>query len=359
MNWLAWSGMAFAVVRAAVSLLNVLKPSVLRRVSAQAVPVSVLIPARNEARRIGVLLQALSEMQQEYREVLVLDDQSDDHTAEVVSAFSSQNPGLRLIHGEALPEGWNGKNWACHQLAQLAAGSYLLFLDADVQVFPGFIGALVAELERSKSAMVSVFPRQEMKSVGEQIAIPLMLEVLLSLLPLFLVRKMRAPSLAAANGQCMLFRKEAYTAYLWHQRLRQAIAEDIAIARHMKRAGLPVSVYLSDRISCRMYEDYGQAVSGFAKNITAMTGNDLLAMGYGLLMTVAPVFMGLLPVGAALLWVLLEVCAVMLQCHLAAMNSGRQLLLLPLRRLTLLWVVMLALWKRYFSAHQWKGRRLT
>src|SRR5690606_33681105 len=94
--------------------------------------VSVLIPARHEAERIGACLAGLARQRYPHFEVIVVDDHSTDATAEVVRSFAGQLAALRIIEGAPLPNDWLGKPWACWQAAQQANGEWLLFLDADV-----------------------------------------------------------------------------------------------------------------------------------------------------------------------------------------------------------------------------------
>ncbi|NIN99519.1 MAG: glycosyltransferase, partial [Anaerolineae bacterium] len=94
-------------------------------------PVSVLVPARNEARNIRRCLRSLLVQDYPLLEVLVLDDGSTDATADIVTEMAREDRRLRLVRGQPLPQGWMGKNFACYQLARLARGYWLLFTDAD------------------------------------------------------------------------------------------------------------------------------------------------------------------------------------------------------------------------------------
>lgn len=360
MSWLAWAGFGFVVVRAVVSVINFLTWPVLRppqRYTAAAV--SVLIPARNEGQRIGPLLQALHQAKAECHEVLVLDDGSTDNTAAVVKEFMPLLPQLQLLQGKPLPQGWLGKNWACHQLAEKATGDYLLFLDADVVPDPAFVPAVVNAMQRNQAALVSVFPRQQMMTPGEQITVPVMFEILLGLLPLKLVSGTSVPALSAANGQCMLFDGGVYRHEQWHRRVCDHQVEDIAISRRVKRQGYAMAVWLSPHIRCRMYGGFREAVDGFAKNIRVMLGGNGLMVLYCSLLVAAPIA-ALFHLRAATLatWLLLEMFVVVLHCRLAGMPVVPQLAYLPLRRIALVWTAAVALLKHYFGSHLWKGRRL-
>jgi glycosyltransferase involved in cell wall biosynthesis len=111
-----------------------------------------LIPARNEAENLARLLPLLE------AKVYVYDDQSEDGTAEIAAAN-----GANVIRGKELPDGWTGKNHACHRLAQVAAedssADWWIFLDADMYPEPGLAPAMSAFLRRARTPVVTGFAR--------------------------------------------------------------------------------------------------------------------------------------------------------------------------------------------------------
>jgi hypothetical protein len=112
--------------------------------------------------------------------------------------------------------------------------------------------------------------------------------ILLSLLPLILVRTCSWTSFAAANGQFMLFDAFIYKRFKWHSMVKSDPVEDIRISRIMKKRNFRTATLLSGgQISCRMYESYGQAINGFSKNIGQFFGNSLPWMLLFLLLTTA------------------------------------------------------------------------
>src|SRR4030095_13577547 len=134
-------------LRVIVACWNLISFPVLQKCSVQPPGmISVLIPARNEESVIGPLLESLSRQRFQQYEILVLDDDSTDRTALEVDHAAKTNPRISLLKSELLPEGWIGKTWACHQLANHARGDYFLFLDADVIVKNGLLEAGVGEL---------------------------------------------------------------------------------------------------------------------------------------------------------------------------------------------------------------------
>ncbi|HPR33074.1 MAG TPA: glycosyltransferase family 2 protein [Prolixibacteraceae bacterium] len=229
---------------------------------------SVLIPARNEADKLPQLIGDLQLSDYSNMEILVCDDQSTDGTPELLEQYQKEFPHLRSFRNETLPEGWKGKNHACHQLALQARGDYLLFLDADVRIGRDFISRALSYIRTKKWNLLSMFPQQILASVGEWKTVPIMNWILLSFLPLPLVRLKWFSSLSAANGQMMLFEGSAYRKNCWHEKMKNETVEDISIARAMKKRKEPIGVLLGKNdISCRMYSGYEEAITGFSRNV--------------------------------------------------------------------------------------------
>jgi len=263
-----------SLITAAVSGYNLFSRPVLRYLprnnSSWKPLVSVLIPARNEAENIGRALYTIT--QQTYRniEIIVLDDHSDDRTAEIVRKVANIEPRLRLIKGKPLPDGWTGKNWACHQLAREANGEQLLFVDADVQLAPEAISSGLARIEQNKLDMLSVFPTQIMQSLSERLVVPMMNWILLSFLPLRFVSDSPNPKFVAANGQFILLSREIYSVIGGHDAVKGKIVEDMELARKIKNNGNKIMTLLGgELISCRMYDNLVDAANGFTKNFYA------------------------------------------------------------------------------------------
>ena len=114
--------------------------------------VSVIVPARNEARTIGTVIRSVLASRYHDFELLVVDDRSTDDTAAIVERLAADPAAgrLRLIRGAELPADWYGKPWACHQGAQAARGELLLFTDADTSHGPDLLGAAVAAMKPSR-----------------------------------------------------------------------------------------------------------------------------------------------------------------------------------------------------------------
>src|ERR1700761_5939182 len=189
--------------------------------------ISVLIPARNEERVLGESLGSLLRSRGLKLEILVLDDGSTDRTADIVRAFAAQDPRVRLLSGVPLPPDWNGKQHACHVLAQQASSDVLCFLDADVRLAPEALVSMTAFLQRTGADLVSGFPRQVTRTPLEYLLLPLIHFVLLSYLPLAAMRAFRAPGFAVGCGQFLMARRAAYRACGGHTAIRATMHDGI------------------------------------------------------------------------------------------------------------------------------------
>lgn len=241
--------------------------------------ISILIPARNEAHNLPTLFRVLSEIEEQVLEIIILNDQSEDETGELLDIWQKEasNTTRKVIQGAPLPEGWLGKNYACHRLAEAAQGTHFLFLDADVaHLDKRLIMSALAQVAKRSLSLLSIFPDQYMQSLGEKLIVPIMHVLLLSLLPLRWIFSMPFPSMAAANGQFMLFEANGYREHRWHERVKSVIVEDIAIMQEIKKAKLKGLTFTANGlIHTRMYHDFEEGVAGFGKNILAGFGNSI------------------------------------------------------------------------------------
>ena len=233
---------------------------------------SVLVPARNEELRLRPCISTLSDSDFPILEILILDDHSTDGTAALVQQRAKGDPRIRLISGQPLPEGWVGKPWACHQLAQQAKGDYLLFVDADTRFSDITLSQAVHLAHEQQSDLLSLWPYLESLSWSERLVIPFVHLFILFYLPHWAKGSLRC--FGAANGQFVLFRRTAYEKIKGHESVRNHMVEDIAIARNMRAAGFKVlnldgtnpghSIAL---VRCRMYTRFSEVWEGFTKNL--------------------------------------------------------------------------------------------
>lgn len=232
--------------------------------------VSIVVPARDEARNIRRVLESLAEQDHPDFEILVVDDRSRDGTAELAESVPRGNARrIRVIAGADLPEGWLGKPWACHQGAQEAEGDVLLFTDADTWHGPQLLRRAVRALEDDEAEAVTIAGRQLMESFWERLVQP---QVFTAMLVRYRDQRLPLPQAewrsAIANGQYILIRRAAYRELGGHEALKGEVVEDLRLAQRMVRRGMRLSLRMAeDAFATRMYTNLRELVEGWSKNI--------------------------------------------------------------------------------------------
>jgi hopene-associated glycosyltransferase HpnB len=208
--------------------------------------VVAVVPARNEADMLPVTLPAL--LGQDYRgefRVVLVDDRSDDGTAQIAAALGASfardgGAPLTVVAGQPRPDGWAGKVWAMAQGAAAAtaaeAPEYLLFTDADIAWAPGALCALVTAAERDDRALVSQMALLRAETAWERVIVPAFVYFFAQLYPF---RRVNSPAsnTAAGAGGCMLVAAAALEKAGGLERIRGALIDDVALAALLKRDG--------------------------------------------------------------------------------------------------------------------------
>ncbi|MGI9470126.1 MAG: glycosyltransferase [Rubripirellula sp.] len=247
--------------------------------------VSVLIPARDEESSIERSVRAALDSRGVTVEVVVLDDHSADRTAEIVQSLADQDSRVVYRVSETLPEGWNGKQFACRQLADIATFESLLFLDADVRLHPDSLMRLCHRQDADDLALLSVFPHQETGTFLEKWIIPMMHYILLGFLPLDRMRDSPHPAYAAGCGQLFLTTKTAYQSAGTHEAIQGSRHDGLKLPRVYRAVGLMTDVYDgTDLADCRMYRSAGEVVRGVLKNASEGIANPKLIVPFTILL---------------------------------------------------------------------------
>jgi 4,4'-diaponeurosporenoate glycosyltransferase len=239
----------------------------LRQVSArtplpgQPLDVSIVIPARNEAVSLPTLLASLRLAD---AEIIVVDDSSTDGTGDI-----ARRSGVKLVPVRSVPHGWTGKAWACHQGAQAASGSILLFLDADTELAPGALEGLL-DLLHDCGGLVSVQPFHRTEKAYEQLSCYFNVVSLMG----SGAYARRAPRRPMAFGPCLITARTDYERAGGHAAVRDQILDDAQLAAAYARAGLPVRCFVGGPVlRMRMYPDGPrQLAEGWTKNVAAGAG---------------------------------------------------------------------------------------
>jgi glycosyltransferase involved in cell wall biosynthesis len=241
------------------------------------IELTIIIPARNEEQNIAACLQSLVAQSEDIFqlgrdwELIVVDDQSSDKTAEIARGF----PGVYLMEAAKLERGWTGKNNAIWTAARKARGRWLLFTDADTVHEPGDLHRAIHEATRHKAGMLSYSPLQLVSGFAQRILMPLVFSELALAYP---PAKVSDPNqrVAAANGQFLLMEREAYRRLGGHRAVADRVLEDVELAFLAKRRRVGLRFrYAPDALSTRMYRTTSAMIEGWTKNLALLFNNAL------------------------------------------------------------------------------------
>ncbi|HVB59050.1 MAG TPA: glycosyltransferase [Candidatus Acidoferrales bacterium] len=260
--------------------------------------ISAIIPVRNEEASIRRAVESVA-AQAEVGEVIVVNDQSSDGTGAILAELAARIPKLKVRGIDELPAGWTGKNYAVSVGAAAASGDWLLFTDADTNHLPGSAGRALADAASHDAVLVSYSPEQQIETVWERALIPLIYWRLSHRYSFDRVNDAKSPD-AAANGQYILMRRDAYEEAGGHAAMAGEVLEDVALAKRVKRAGRRIYFAPGQGIvQTRMYRSLGAMWEGWTKNLYPLFGGSL--GGIALEIDAATPLLGAV-LGGALAW---------------------------------------------------------
>ncbi|MCW5943181.1 MAG: glycosyltransferase [Fimbriimonadaceae bacterium] len=242
----------------------------------------VCVPARNEAARIGPLVESL---RAQGVGVTVFDDESEDGTGDLAEAA-----GATVVRpAETLPPGWTGKCRACHALAEGATADWTVFLDADTVPEPTFVARVSAYLaQRGSAKVVTGFPRMIPGLGVEPAYLGWVPWSLLASNPFWLVSSTGKGHNFFLNGQFSAWRTDALQELRPFEAARGAVLEDVTIGRYLARRGVRVDVLdVSSVLSVRMYDTLPEAWEGMSKNAGEVGGGVVGSLAFAGLLLLA------------------------------------------------------------------------
>ncbi|HSQ39722.1 MAG TPA: glycosyltransferase family 2 protein, partial [Anaerolineales bacterium] len=233
--------------------------------------ISICVPARDEEQNIRRCVESLLAQTYPNFEIIVLDDRSTDATPRILEELSKADwqsaPRLKIIHGSDLPAGWAGKPHALYQASAAARGEWLCFVDADTFSAPEAIASCYVKALETKADLFTIMTFQELGSFWEKVLMPL---VMTALSVGFSPRKINDPKqrIAVANGQFILIKRAVYDAVGGHERIKDQIVEDKALAEQVKWNGYRLVIADGHALArTRMYTSLPQMCEGWTKNI--------------------------------------------------------------------------------------------
>ncbi|MEU6065432.1 glycosyltransferase [Streptomyces sp. NPDC047082] len=221
--------------------------------------VCVVVPARDEAAVLPASLPSL--LAQDYpgrAEIFLVDDGSSDGTGELARELAARHGGLPLTVGSPgePPAGWTGKLWAVRHgiaLARARGPEYLLLTDADIAHAPDSLRQLVAAARTGNFDAVSQMARLRVESLWERLVVPAFVYFFAQLYPFRRIGRRGARTAAAAGG-CVLLRADTAGRARIPDAIRQAVIDDVALARAVKGGGGHIWLGLAERVdSVRPY----------------------------------------------------------------------------------------------------------
>jgi chlorobactene glucosyltransferase len=250
------------------------------RIPPDAPLVSIIVPARDEARNVDACLRSILSSTWPALEVVVVNDQSTDATSDLARSVAAVDPRVRVVDAPDLPTGWFGKQWACHCGVSAARGSMLLFTDADTRHATELLARSMTAMRVRRADLLSIGGLQTMATFWERMVQPHVFAMIIARFgsPERMSRSTN-PRDKIANGQFMLMSRTVYLSAGGHEAVRSHVAEDVAMAQQWTRRGLSVQIVPAlDYMSTRMYHGLRELVLGWGKNIYA-AGRETLALG--------------------------------------------------------------------------------
>jgi cellulose synthase/poly-beta-1,6-N-acetylglucosamine synthase-like glycosyltransferase len=331
--------------------------------------VAVLVPARNEAVRIGVAVAAWLAQTYAPFTLIVYDDESADGTAAAAVAAAGGDPRLQVLAGGALPSGWRGKPHACHALRAATSADVLVFADADVVPVPDALACAIGALAAAGADVVSALPRHESRDPIVRAIVGVQGWAALALVPWWLTRWRQAPAWTVLNGQFVVIKARAYDGSGGFAAVRASLAEDAALGRRLAALGHRVVLLDgSDVLGCRPYAALREVWEANVRNLAAvLLGSSTLALGGAValvLLHLAPV-VALVAGGGQVLgwpwWPLAGVALALLPRWLADRRAGHGLgvtLLHPVAVAVLAAMMVESCRRaRLGGSVEWRGRR--
>jgi len=233
--------------------------------------VSIILPVRNQANTVSECVTSLVGLDYPQKEIIVVDGNSTDGTQDILKTFDGK---IKLVEEEPLPQGWVGKNWACHLGYKQAKGDLLMFTDGDSIHSRDSLAKTVNYLETTKADLVTLAPAAILRTFWEKLLQPPIFWLIMLFVGGKWVNDDSKPRWALGNGQYMLFRREAYDKVGGHYAVRDRISEDYSLGRLIKTNGLRLRmVTAADSLGVRMYSSLLEIWRGWRKNFYSVSGN--------------------------------------------------------------------------------------
>lgn len=331
--------------------------------------VSVCVPARNEERDLGACLDSLLKQDYPQFEVIAVDDNSTDSTADIIRNREANHSNLVFLSGKTLPQDWFGKPYALHQASQSARGEYLLFTDADPVFRPFALTSAMHYMIKNELDVLTLMPGAVFGSFWERAIQPVVFGFI-GLLTRFKKINSADHKNSMGIGAFILIKRQVYDRIGGHEGVKQKIVEDIELVKNAKRGGFKIAIADGkDIFSIRMYHSLQEIWQGWKKNLfIAMNKSVSRTLYY---MVVIPCFMvtpylvfiynlwgraHFVLTGLSLLGLIMVLTAEAKLCQELRLNE-RNILLLPLGAIMMSMLMLHSMIQIQLKGHsRWRGR---
>jgi glycosyltransferase involved in cell wall biosynthesis len=234
--------------------------------------ISIVVPARDEERKVGEATRSKCLQDDAAFEVVVVDDRSSDGTREILRGLEREfSATLRVVDGVEPPPDWLGKPYALDEGARASKatrpGEWLVFSDADVVFAPDLLARALAHAERHRLDFLTLLPQMEAHGFGERLMVPTIPAAAFCYLPGWLMNVPSARSFGGGGGVFNLIRRDLFDRVGGHEALKASVVDDIQLGRNARKAGGRTGIALAlDSISLRMYHGFPEIVKGLEKN---------------------------------------------------------------------------------------------
>jgi cellulose synthase/poly-beta-1,6-N-acetylglucosamine synthase-like glycosyltransferase len=323
-------------------------------------PVDVLIPVRNEEDNLEGLIASLkSQIGVPRVNFYFIDDSSTDRTSTIIESTTKGDERFHLISAPALPQGWIGKTWALQQGHLVSRGDITVTIDADVRLEKDALVKSLNLLQSSGLDFISPYPKQSAITFVERLIQPILQWSWMSTVPLAIAERSKRTSLAVANGQFFLVKRERLLQIKGFQSNSAQVLDDIELARALLRSGAKGTVVSGAEIATtRMYSSFTELRAGYAKSLWQAFGGKpgtLIAISFLFLTGIYP--LALLLFSSPLGFFALElIIATRLISAKVSRGSYFDSFLHPLSCAVLIYLIVYS-WKNK-SAAEWKGRKV-
>lgn len=233
--------------------------------------VSILVPVKDEVQGIERCIRGLLAQDYPAFALHVIDDRSTDGTGRVLEQLTAEaDPRLHGMTIKELPQGWLGKPHALHEAVRRHRddlGEWLLLVDSDVVAQPDALRRTIADAATRGFDLVSLVTGIIAPTFLEKLVTPIVGAVWAATFRIADTNTDNRPSIAAANGQFLLIRKQSLLDIGGHAAVRDKTCEDVEIARLVKARGGRTRFFIgSDLVQTRMHHDWRQMFNGWARN---------------------------------------------------------------------------------------------